>query len=83
MNKLQVDVNGWIKEIEKVTASKHDPSKGTAIQEINFWLSMEEALEGIEEKLKSDEIGMIFIMITAFLEKPFDHSKKLDCDINY
>ncbi|CAI2172645.1 16667_t:CDS:10, partial [Funneliformis geosporum] len=58
LNKLQGDVNGWIKEIKKVTELTRDPSSGTAIQEINFWLSMETALEGIDEQLKSDEIEL-------------------------
>ncbi|KAL1922601.1 uncharacterized protein VTP21DRAFT_10140 [Calcarisporiella thermophila] len=56
LNKLQGDVNGWIKEIQKVTKLSRDPASGTAIQEVNFWLSMERALEKIEEQLKSDEI---------------------------
>jgi len=38
----------------------HYPPSVTAIQEINFWLNMKIALEEIEEKLKSEEVGMIF-----------------------
>ncbi|KAJ3032718.1 hypothetical protein HDV00_007194 [Rhizophlyctis rosea] len=56
LNKLQSDVNGWIKEIQKVTKLSRDPASGTASQEINFWLSMERALAQIEEQLKSEEI---------------------------
>ncbi|KAJ1982313.1 dynein heavy chain [Dimargaris xerosporica] len=56
LNRLQNDVNGWIKEIQKVTKLTRDPASGTASQEINFWLSMERALEKIDEQLKSDEI---------------------------
>ncbi|KAJ1561744.1 hypothetical protein HK405_002984, partial [Cladochytrium tenue] len=58
LNKLQADVNGWIKEIQKVTKLSRDPSTGTASQEINFWLSMERALAQIEEQLKSDQITL-------------------------
>ncbi|KAI8967648.1 dynein heavy chain [Mycotypha africana] len=58
LNKLQSDVNGWIKEIQKVTKMSRDPASGTAIQEINFWLSMERALEKIDEQLKSDHITL-------------------------
>lgn len=50
-------MNGWIKEIQKVTKMSRDPASGTAIQEINFWLSMERALEKIDEQLKSDQIS--------------------------
>lgn len=35
-----------------------DTESGTATQEINFWLSMESALEGIEEKLRSDGVQL-------------------------
>jgi dynein heavy chain 1 len=59
LNKLQGDVNGWIKEIQKVTKMSRDPASGTAIQEINFWLSMERALEKIDEQLKSDQISKL------------------------
>ncbi|PKK67375.1 hypothetical protein RhiirC2_783584 [Rhizophagus irregularis] len=59
LNKLQADVNGWIKEIiKKVTKLSRDPASSTAIQEINFWLSMEKALEGIDEHLKGDHIEL-------------------------
>ncbi|KAJ3090057.1 hypothetical protein HK102_004799, partial [Quaeritorhiza haematococci] len=56
LNKLQGDVNSWIKEIQKVTKLSRDPASGTASQEINFWLNMERALAQIEEQLKSDQI---------------------------
>ncbi|KAI0242051.1 dynein heavy chain [Massospora cicadina] len=56
LNRLQGDVNRWIKEIQKVTKLNRDPSTGSALQEINFWLSMERALEKIDHQLRSDEI---------------------------
>ena len=56
LNKLQADVNGWIKEIQKVTKLSRDPASGTASQEVNFWLSMERALAQVEEQLKNDPI---------------------------
>ncbi|KAI9204677.1 dynein heavy chain [Polychytrium aggregatum] len=58
LNKLQGDVNGWVREIQKVTKLTRDPASGTASQEINFWLSMERALAQIEEQLKSDQITL-------------------------
>ena len=60
LNKLQGEVNSWIKEIQNVTKLTRDVSSGTASQEINFWLSMEKALEAIEEQLRSEPIGEIF-----------------------
>src|SRR5690348_14720278 len=56
LNKLQNDVNNWIREIQKVTKLSRDPASGTASQEINFWISKERALNQIEEQLKSDGI---------------------------
>ncbi|KNC98573.1 uncharacterized protein SPPG_06258 [Spizellomyces punctatus DAOM BR117] len=58
LNKLQADVNGWIKEIQKVTKLSRDPASGNASQEINFWLNMERALGSIEEQLKSDQVQL-------------------------
>lgn len=58
LNKLQADVNSWIKEIQTVTKLSRDVSSGTASQEINFWLSMEHALEGIEAQLKGEEVTL-------------------------
>lgn len=56
LNKLQSDVNSWIKEIQSVTKLNRDVASGTASQEINFWLSMERALEGIEAQLRSEPV---------------------------
>ncbi|KAJ2558174.1 dynein heavy chain [Coemansia sp. RSA 1933] len=65
LNQLQGDVNGWIKEIQKVTKLDRDPGSGTTSQEINFWLSMERALERIEEQLQSDEIQLTMDVLKA------------------
>ena len=58
LNKLQSDVNSWIKEIQSVTKLDRDVSSGTASQEINFWLSMERALEGIAGQLDSESVTL-------------------------
>lgn len=49
----------WIKSIQAVTKLTRDVSSGTASQEINFWLSLERALEAIETQLRSDEVIMV------------------------
>ncbi|KAI5123732.1 hypothetical protein M0805_000325 [Coniferiporia weirii] len=59
LNILQAHVNTWIKSIQAVTKLSRDVSSGTASQEINFWLSLERALEGIETQLRSDEVNMV------------------------
>jgi len=65
-NSLQTNVNSWIKSIQVVTKMTKDPDSGsnpqdfkfTASQEINFWLSMELALEGIEGQLESEGVQL-------------------------
>jgi dynein heavy chain 1 len=61
LNRLQADVNGWIREIHKVTKLQRDPASGTASQEVNFWLNLEKALVGIEANLKNPGIGNMLI----------------------
>ncbi|KAF8610057.1 hypothetical protein BDV93DRAFT_517252 [Ceratobasidium sp. AG-I] len=59
LNTLQAHVNTWIKSIQGVTKLTRDVSSGTASQEINFWLSLERALEGIEAQLRGDEVQLV------------------------
>lgn len=58
LNQLQNGVNRWIKEIQKVTKLDRDPSSGTAMQEISFWLNLERALHRIQEKRESPEVAL-------------------------
>jgi len=58
LNNLQSIVNSWIKSIQNITKMSRDPSSGSATQEINFWLSMESALEGIEGQLRSEGVAL-------------------------
>ena len=48
LNTLHRHVNAWIKSIQSVMKLTHNVTSGTASQEINFWLSLERALENIE-----------------------------------
>ena len=59
LNTLQGHVNLWIKSIQGVTKLTRDVSSGTASQEVNFWLSLERALENIEAQLRSEEVLMV------------------------
>jgi hypothetical protein len=59
LNTLHAHVNQWIKSIQAVTKLSRDVSSGTASQEINFWLSLEQALGGIEAQLRSEEVNMV------------------------
>ncbi|KAJ6480109.1 dynein heavy chain, N-terminal region 1-domain-containing protein [Mycena vulgaris] len=59
LNSLHANVNSWIKSIQAVTKLTRDVTSGTASQEINFWLSLERELEGIEAQLRSEEVNMV------------------------
>ncbi|KIK50397.1 hypothetical protein GYMLUDRAFT_253036 [Collybiopsis luxurians FD-317 M1] len=59
LNSLHAHVNSWIKSIQSITKLTHDISFSTASQEINFWLSLECALENIETQLRSEAVTMV------------------------
>ncbi|EFI28556.1 cytoplasmic dynein heavy chain 1 [Coprinopsis cinerea okayama7 len=59
LNALHNNVNSWIKSIQAVTKLTRDVASGTASQEINFWLSLERALENIEAQLRTEEVNMV------------------------
>lgn len=59
LNTLHNHVNAWIKSIQSVTKLTRDVASGNASQEINFWLSLERALEAIETQLRSEEVNMV------------------------
>ncbi|KAK0627667.1 dynein heavy chain, N-terminal region 1-domain-containing protein [Immersiella caudata] len=75
LNNLQATVNSWIKSIQVVTKMTRDPTTGTANQEINFWLSMESALEGIENQLRSEGV-----MLTLEILK---HAKRFQATVSF
>ncbi|KAI0152489.1 cytoplasmic dynein heavy chain [Hypoxylon sp. NC0597] len=75
MNNLQSTVNSWIKSIQTITKLTRDPVTRTATQEINFWLSMESALEGIEAQLRSEGV-----MLTLEILK---HAKRFQATVSF
>src|SRR6266536_5900841 len=58
LNAIQNTVNGWIKSIQAITKLSRDAKSGSAAQEINFWLSMESALDGIEAQLRGEGVQL-------------------------
>ncbi|VDP11035.1 unnamed protein product [Soboliphyme baturini] len=58
LNQLQNGVNRWIREIQKVTKLDRDPTSGTALQEITFWLNLERALIKLQAKRESPEVTL-------------------------
>ena len=77
LNQLQSTVNGWIKSIQSITLipNSRDPSNSTATQEINFWLSMETALEGIELQLRSTGVNFTLDVLR--------HAKRFQATVSF
>jgi dynein heavy chain 1 len=44
--------------MKQVTKLDRDPSSGTALQEISFWLNLERALHRIQEKRESLDVSL-------------------------
>jgi dynein heavy chain 1 len=65
LNKIQNDVNSWIKEIQKVTLLTRDVQSGTARQEIEFWNLMERSLQQIENQLRTDHVQLTLEILKA------------------
>jgi dynein heavy chain 1 len=57
-NSIQNVVNGWIRSIQTITKMSRDPDSESASPEVNFWLSMESSLEGIEAQLQSEGVRL-------------------------
>lgn len=75
MNNLQSTVNSWIKSIQTITKLTRDPVTRTATQEINFWLSMESALEGIETQLRSEGVTLTLEILK--------HAKRFQATVSF
>lgn len=75
LNNLQANVNNWIKSIQAITKMNRDPATGTANQEINFWLSMEAALGGIETQLGSDGVRLTLEILK--------HAKRFQATVSF
>ncbi|CAK3926358.1 Dynein heavy chain, cytoplasmic [Lecanosticta acicola] len=58
LNRLQNMANDWIKQIRDFTRVTDDRAVGTTSQEKNFWLAMENAIEGIEVQLSGGGVQL-------------------------
>ncbi len=56
LDQLQENVNKWIRDIKNLCNLDRDPSTGSVLQEVNFWLNIEKELEKINEKRDSTEV---------------------------
>jgi len=56
ITRLQRCVDQWYRDIRKVTTLDHEPQNGSALQEINFWLSLERSLAHIKQQKSKPEV---------------------------
>ena len=82
LNRLQANVNQWIRSIQGITKMTNDETSSsrnqefnTASQEVNFWLSMESALEGIDGQLRSEGV-----LLTLEILK---HAKRFQATVSF
>ncbi len=48
----------WIREIQKVTKLDRDPASGTTMQEVSFWLNLEQALYAVRDRRDSLDVTL-------------------------
>ena len=58
LNSVQNHVNSWVKSIQSMTKLVKDSECGSASQEINFWISLEAALAGVEQRLQTPGVQL-------------------------
>jgi dynein heavy chain 1 len=63
INSVQSNVNSWIKAIQAITKLSRDADFDSAAQEINFWISLEDALKRVEDELLSDGVQLTLGML--------------------
>lgn len=72
LNSVQNNVNGWIRAIQAITKLSKDADFDSAAQEINFWISLEDALKRVEDDLQSDGVVLTLnILKTAKRHQAF------------
>ena len=70
--------NSWFLPFSKVTRLERDASSGTALQEISFWLNLENALNKIQLKRNSPEVNLTLDVLKA--GKRFHATVSFDSD---
>jgi dynein heavy chain 1 len=81
IKRLEKTVTQWIKDIRRVTQLKHDPAQGSALQEINFWVSIERSLTQIEEHLKDRQIEVTLKLLSQAQKIQLVYHFQLDTEL--
>jgi dynein heavy chain 1 len=63
LNEVQKRLNEWKKQILAVTRLNRDVDSGTTMHEINFWMSMEKAIQHIYSQRESEGVEFTFQLL--------------------
>lgn len=58
LNNIQNIVNEWFKSIQSITKTQRHVSDDSALDEVNFWISMESALNSLQAQLNGTEVQL-------------------------
>ena len=75
LNDLQNTVNGWIKSIQAVTKMSRNAESGSATQEINFWISLENALKYIDLQTRNEGVQLTLDVL--------QHAKRYQAKVSF
>lgn len=81
VKRLEKTVTQWIKDIRRVTQLNHDPGQGSALQEINFWLSLERSLAHVEEQLKNNMLDVTLRLLQQAQKHQLVYHFQLDTEL--
>ncbi|MGI4871990.1 MAG: hypothetical protein ACRYFX_12530, partial [Janthinobacterium lividum] len=65
INAIQATTVVWRQQIKQLTEKDRDIHSGSTIQEINFWLNLDQVLGDVEAQLKSEPIILTFDVLAA------------------
>jgi dynein heavy chain 1 len=83
VKRLEKTVTNWIRDIRRITQLNHDPSQGSALQEIDFWVSMERSLTHIDEQLKNNMIEVTTKLLQQAQKIQLVFSFRLDTGLEH
>ena len=75
LNDLQNTVNGWIKAIQNISKLSRDVDSGSATQEINYWLNLENALKNIDKQTRNDGVQLTLDIL--------QHAKRYQAKVSF
>jgi Dynein heavy chain, N-terminal region 1 len=67
LNELQAVVNGWVKEVQRVTRLTDTPFPDTAVEELSFWRELASALHTAQDQLDSPSVQVKKQLLSAVI----------------